>query len=251
MTRAKLFVDLGHSDKWPGADGVRSEVAWNRAIYPHFMHEIDESYWEVILVPDTYTADLSANMNLMRRINWINARATEKDFLISIHGNAASRPEVRGVTTCYVGGSDFARLEAIKLSQAYSETTEVPVWLTGEFADTRSRYGRLGMVRDTKPFALLIEAGFVTSPEDMKVNPLAAGRGIANYFNSYNPNHKQAMPTAPASDESTDALNALKDLKIMNDISNPDRPVTRRELALIQFRTIAHVHELITTALNN
>lgn len=247
MERIKLFVDLGHSVKWPGADGVKSEVAWNRSIFPELINELDQSYWEVIQVPDTFLADLSSNMNLTRRINWINARSTEKDFLISLHGNAASSPNVRGVTTCYMGGSDYARLEAIKLSKSYSDITGVPVWQTGEFADTRSRFGRLGMVRDTKPFALLIEAGFVTNKDDMAVSPVSAARGIANYYNSFNPKHVAHMPTNQQPDESTIALDTLADLGIMKDKSNPDRPMTRREYAIAQYRTIAYIHELINS----
>jgi hypothetical protein len=31
--RRKLFVDFGHSAKWPGAVGIKKETDWNRAIY--------------------------------------------------------------------------------------------------------------------------------------------------------------------------------------------------------------------------
>ena len=117
---------------------------------------------------------------------------------------------MRGVTTCYVGGSGVAKIEAIELSTIYSQVTGVPLWLTGEFADTRSRYGRLGMVRDTEPFALLIEAGFVSNKEDMEVNPADAGKAIAHYYNlladpnyvplSSQPSNNNTMPVQPQQD---------------------------------------------------
>jgi N-acetylmuramoyl-L-alanine amidase len=38
------------------------------------------------------------------------------------------------------------------------------------------------MVRDTTPFALLIEAGFVTNRQDMSTDPRVAAAGIAKYY---------------------------------------------------------------------
>jgi N-acetylmuramoyl-L-alanine amidase len=81
-----------------------------------------------------------------------------------------------------MGGSESARLESIKLSQAYSQATGVPVWNGGAFDDRNGRFGRIGMVRDTTPFALLIEAGFVTNRQDMSTDPRVAAAGIAKYY---------------------------------------------------------------------
>lgn len=184
--KRKLFVDLGHSAKWPGAIGVKSEVTWNRAIYrelePLLRGVCIQKGWELIAVPEAFFGDLTSNMNLIRRIRWINARSRPTDLLLSIHGNAATNPKVRGVTTCYMGGSESARREALAMSKAYSQAIGVPIWNGGAFDDRNSRFGRIGMVRDTTPFALLIEAGFVTNSLDMFVNPRDAARAIAGYF---------------------------------------------------------------------
>jgi N-acetylmuramoyl-L-alanine amidase len=184
--KRKLFVDLGHSAKWPGAIGVKSEVAWNRAIYrelePLLRGVCLQKGWELIAVPEAFFGDLTANMNLIRRIRWINARSRPTDLLLSIHGNAATNPKVRGVTTCYMGGSESARREAVEMSRAYSRATGVPVWNGGAFDDRNSRFGRIGMVRDTTPLALLIEAGFVTSLQDVTINLRTAAQGVASYF---------------------------------------------------------------------
>lgn len=246
--RKKLFVDLGHSAAWAGASGFISEVSWNRKIYPYFLQELDQQFWEVILVPDEFKLDLSANMNLTRRINWINARATEKDYLISIHGNAASRPDARGVTTCYIGGSDFARIEATKLSQAYSEATGVPLWSNGEFADTRSRHGRLGMVRDTKPFALLIEAGFVTNQADMAIAPVAAARGIANYYNSYNPNFKKTMPDITADQEAEKFIKLFLEKGFIKTRAGLEVPMVKRESIIMAGRILEEFQKMLVAA---
>lgn len=184
--RRKLFVDLGHSAKWQGAIGVRKETDWNRAVWrelePRLRSVCSQKGWELILVPDKYWFELSANSNLVQRIRWINARSKPSDLLLSLHGNAATNPKARGVTTCYMGGSEAARLEAIKLSKAYSQATGVPVWGGGAFDDRNGRFGRIGMVRDTTPFALLIEMGFVTNREDMSADIAKATEGIASYF---------------------------------------------------------------------
>lgn len=181
----KLFIDLGHSKRYPGAIGIKSETDWNRAIWQQLKPLLDQNKWEILEVPTDYLTDISSNRQLINRISWINKRSKPTDFLLSIHGNAASNPSARGVTTCYMGGSKSAQIEASKLSQQYAQTTGVPVWSGGAFDDRDGRFGRIGMVRDTTPFALLIEAGFVTNALDMKVDPLVAAKAIAAYFNSF------------------------------------------------------------------
>jgi N-acetylmuramoyl-L-alanine amidase len=184
----KLFVDLGHSKRWPGAVGIKAEVDWNRAIWaslqPMLQTLCAKKGWTLIPVPTNFLIEFSANNNLVQRIKWINARSKPSDLLLSIHGNAATNPNVSGVTTCFMGGSESARLEAIKLSQAYSQATGVPVWNGGAFDDRNGRFGRIGMVRDTTPFALLIEAGFVTNRQDMTVETKKAAEGIVRYYES-------------------------------------------------------------------
>ena len=182
----KLFVDLGHSKRWPGAIGVKAEVDWNRTIWavlqPMLQTLCAKKGWTLIQVPTNFLIELSANNNLVQRIKWINARSKPSDLLLSIHGNAATNPNVRGVTTCFMGGSESARLESIKLSQTYSQATGVPIWNGGAFDDRNGRFGRIGMVRDTTPFALLIEAGFVTNRQDMSTDPRVAAGGIVKYY---------------------------------------------------------------------
>lgn len=181
-----LFVDLGHSSKFPGASGVKSEVLWNRAIWLNLKPLFDAKKWNVILVPDDYgwRDYWSSNRNLVNRINYINAKCKDGDWVLSIHGNAASNVMARGITTCYMGGSEYMKKKAISLSQAISKSTGVPVWHGGAFDDRTGRFGRIGMVRDTKPPALLVEAGFVTNRLDMAMDSKLAAKAIADWFNT-------------------------------------------------------------------
>lgn len=179
-----LFVDLGHSSKFPGASGVRSEVLWNRSIWARLKDLLDATKWRVVLVPESYGwTDLTSNINLIHRISYINKNCKDGDWVLSIHGNAATNPKVRGVTTCYMGGSEFMRQKALGLSRAFSQTCGVPLFGDGSFDDRTGRFGRIGMVRDTRPPALLIEAGFVTNADDMKVDLATAATAIAHWFN--------------------------------------------------------------------
>jgi N-acetylmuramoyl-L-alanine amidase len=82
-----------------------------------------------------------------------------------------------------MGGSDYMRKKAAELSSAYAQGTGVPLWGGGAFDDRTGRFGQIGMVRQTRPPALLVEAGFVTNADDMKVDLDKAAKSIANWFN--------------------------------------------------------------------
>ncbi len=181
-----LFIDLGHSTKFPGASGFKAETLWNRSVWLRLAGMLDPKKWIVVLVPDDFGwKDLrSSNMNLINRIRFINSRCKDGDWVLSIHGNAAINPAVRGVTTCYMGGSEYMRQKALGLSRAYAKAAGVPIWGGGAFDDRTGRFGRIGMVRDTRPPALLIEAGFVTNKQDMSIDATTAAKGIAAWFNA-------------------------------------------------------------------
>ena len=178
-----LFIDTGHSTRFPGAGGFRSEVLWVRSVWLELSKLIDKIQWNVVLVPDSYKTDwLGSNNNLIHRIQFINKSCKDGDWLISIHGNAATNHEVRGVTTCFMGGSEYMRKKAIELSKWVSSTTGMPIWNGGAFDDRTGRWGRIGMVRDTRPPALLVECGFVSNRLDMETLPIQAAQGINNFI---------------------------------------------------------------------
>lgn len=182
----QLFVDLGHSVKFPGASGVIQEVTWIRSIWKPLSSLLDPVKWRIILVPDTYPTDIvpSPNWNLVQRIKFINKNSRPGDVVLSIHGNASVNKLARGVETCFYSGSDYAQKLAQQLSMSYSTITGIPLFGDGSMGDMSGRFGRIGMIRDTKPLALLIECGFVTNAQDMSINPDAAARGISAFFNS-------------------------------------------------------------------
>lgn len=240
-----LLIDTGHSVKYPGASGIKKEVEWVRAIAEALVNKIDTKQWNVVRVPDTYPGETSQT-TLIKRINWINSHSGSGDMLISIHANAADKkPHIRGVSVCYKGGvkgdniqiTKHCKMQALALSAAYRDATGVPYFNSGEMQDANGRYGRLGMVRDTKPFSLLIECGFVGNAQDMAVSAESAAQGIANYIN--HKNMPVVIATGPTpSDEQKTALQQMNERSYIHDISNPLRTVSLADLAVIMMRVI-------------
>lgn len=180
----KLLIDLGHSKRFPGASGFKREIDWNRAVAALLVPLIDKKKWQVVMVPTDFATDRSANGQLINRINWINRNSKPTDYLLSLHGNGSTNKNARGVYTCYMGGYESMRRQAIALSKSYALSTGTPLARDGSFDDRSGRYGRIGMVRDTRPLALLIEMGFCSNMLDMAVPPAKAAQGIANYYNA-------------------------------------------------------------------
>lgn len=183
----KLFIDVGHSTRFPGAKGIKTEVALVREIRNELLPLLNKNRWTAIQVPETFGIwDLTANRQLINRINWINKMAKDGDFLLSIHANGWIDSKANGIEVCYMGGSEYARLKAKKMSDMLCIATGLRRRGDGTYPDNRptaSGRSRIGMVRDTRPMALLVECGFVTNPTDMAVSPKAYARGIANFLN--------------------------------------------------------------------
>lgn len=231
--KRKLLIDTGHSEKFQGASKYKREVDWVRTIAEKLYPLLDINYWDVVKVLDVYPGETSASTSLIKRIKWINDNGDANDMLVSIHANSAVNVSARGVETCYYSGSDKSKEEALRLSKAVSTATGMPLFNDGLMGDTEGRFGRLGMIRDTQPFSLLVECGFVSNKDDMLIDPTLAARGIANYLNSFNhmPENTNTQP-----DELTIALEELHKRQVIKDISNPHRQVTLAEVALIVYR---------------
>jgi N-acetylmuramoyl-L-alanine amidase len=73
---------------------------------------------------------------------------------------------------------------AKKMTDRICKSSGLPVFSGGTMADTASRFGRLGMLRDTRPPALLVEAGFVSNRTDMATDPVKIAKGLADFFNN-------------------------------------------------------------------
>ena len=148
---------MGHSTSDPGA------VANNTQEHTEVKNIIQRVYYsllirglEVIKIPEEY--------DLKQQIQAINTLGTKEDVVFNIHMNA-SVATASGVQIFYYGGSADSKKRAQEMLPILVSNTGLPS--AGATADTDSRWGRLGIIRDTTPWAFLIELGFMSNPSDL------------------------------------------------------------------------------------
>ncbi len=112
---------------------------------------------EVIIVPH--------ELGLIDAINWINARYKnlEDGICLEVHKNATI--DAHGIETWYWGGDSQSQALAQKLQDGIMSVSGMPV-SRGIKGDNTNRWGSLGFIRDTNPWALLVEMGFVSNGGD-------------------------------------------------------------------------------------
>lgn len=164
----KLIISAGHDPKFPG---TTNEVARVREI----ANEL-KKYVSFEQIPDGLGGS-SGNDNLIRKINWANARSLASDIYISIHVNCCGG---KGSEVWFYGGSAESEKKGKKFAEFMAQETGRPN--RGAKPDTSARYGRLGEVRDTKAWAWLVECGFTDNAEDMSLPADKYARGIAKYI---------------------------------------------------------------------
>ncbi len=149
-------VEAGKSD--PGAiAGGTTEAKEMIFLRDLIVTELRSRNLEVLAVPD----DLSA----AQTIAWINFRANAKDVAIEIQANAASSPSVRGASAFYIAKNDQRKQNAEMLLMALlRRVTQLPN--RGVKPDTDSGLGNLQFCRQTAIAAILLQVGFLSSPED-------------------------------------------------------------------------------------
>lgn len=104
------------------------------------------------------------HLKLADRVRWINTNLTADQTLIELHMDSRDGLLDDDFGVYYYGGSDFAKGQAEKLAKAYSQITGVTrYWIR---PDTSSRFGRLGIIRDTKPVAFILEMADIDIPPE-------------------------------------------------------------------------------------
>ena len=102
--------------------------------------------------------------NLRQKIKWAN-KFTPYDILISLHLNASNDRTVEGSEIWYYGGSPNSEELAMDLAEKQSKVLRNRN--RGAKPDTNNRHGRLGIIRDTKPWAFLTEMAFISNTKDL------------------------------------------------------------------------------------
>lgn len=117
---------------------------------------------EVVVVPH--------ELDFVQGINWVNARYKnlEDGFALEVHKNATVN--AHGVETWFYGGDGQSQRYGQIIVDHLAAVTGLPN--RGTKPDTSNRWGRLGWIRDTNPWAILVECGFISEGGD-PVGPAA------------------------------------------------------------------------------
>lgn len=156
-----IYLNAGHSSTDPGAVGNSfTESNENRLVRDLCIPLLKEAGFEVKLIPDA--------LNLRKSIDWINlyAKDINDGLVVPIHFNFASDPEVKGTEVYYYGedpiSKDIAKTISTKISEFAGTVNRGPK------SDTTTRFGELGIIRQTNCWVTLIEVEFLSNLKAME-----------------------------------------------------------------------------------
>lgn len=154
----RIYLSAGHGAGDSGAvAGGTTEDREMRLTRNATVEELRDRGLDVQAVPDT--------LSLKETINWINERSRRGDVALEIHADSLGNPKVRGASVFYTAGNEVRKADAALLLQELSQ--QLPsLPLRGVKADTETGVGRLGFCRQIDIPSILMELGFLTSPED-------------------------------------------------------------------------------------
>ncbi|GAA6622001.1 N-acetylmuramoyl-L-alanine amidase [Scytonema sp. NUACC26] len=159
----RIFLSAAHGGKKAsGIDLVSTAGSTNEAkemilLRDLIVSELRARNFEVFTVPD----DLSAQQTIV----WIDSRAHQKDVALEIHCDAASNPSVRGASVFYITNNEdrksHAELLLVGLLRRVPQLSN-----RGVKSDAMSSMGSLTFCRQISIPSLLMEVGFLSSPDD-------------------------------------------------------------------------------------
>ncbi|MCX7595639.1 MAG: N-acetylmuramoyl-L-alanine amidase [Fischerella sp.] len=159
----RIFLSAAHGGKEiggidPGSiAGGTTEAKEMILLRDLIVTELRARSFEVLSVPD----DVSAKQT----IEWINSRGRRGDIALEIHADAAGNPSVRGASVFYIASNDERKSNAdLLLMGLLRRVPQLPN--RGVKPDTASGLGSLAFCRQTKVPSLLMQVGFLSSPDD-------------------------------------------------------------------------------------
>ena len=183
-----IVVDPGHGGEDGGAvssDGVQ-EAGLNLAVAKLLKAELAELGMEVIMTREdenalaaSKKADMAARRSIMNQ--------SGVDCVVSIHMNKFTDCSVHGPMAFYMEGS----AEGEKLAKEVIDSVTAAIGAPTRLANPGDYY----VIRESEPVAVLVECGFLSNSEDVKLltDPLhqktlakAVAQGVHNYFSGVN-----------------------------------------------------------------
>lgn len=160
--------------------------------------ELRSRGFEVLATPD--------DLSLLQSISWINARAIVGDAALEIHGDASGNPAVRGASVFFIPNNDLRKSHAeLLLLALLRRVSQIPS--RGARPDTDSGTGILAFCRQVSVPSLLMNIGFLTSPDDRTVIQnrrrdvaLGIADGLASWSRALAGQSPDPEPTYPTID---------------------------------------------------
>lgn len=178
---ARIILAAGHGGGDSGATGQgTTEAAEVIQIVNRTADKLRaDGRFDVVVVPH--------ELNLIDEINWINDRYkfTDDGICIEVHKNATVNGH--GIEAWYWSGDTKSQAIAQDLLDGIMSVPSMPV-SRGVKGDATNRWGSLGWIRETNPWAILLEMGFVSDGgdpvDDNADNIYAEGiyQGVLNLF---------------------------------------------------------------------
>jgi N-acetylmuramoyl-L-alanine amidase/Mannosyl-glycoprotein endo-beta-N-acetylglucosaminidase len=198
----RIFISAAHGGKEasgvdPGSiAGGTTEAIEMILLRDLIVSELRARNFEILSVPD----DLSATQT----IAWINSRARPRDVALEVHADSASNPILRGASVFYIANNDERKSNAELLLVGLLR--RVPQLINrGVRADSEAGIGRLIFCRQTSIPSLLIQACFLSNPDDRALLQnrrrdfaLGIADGLASWSRVIDPNPQLPIePTYP------------------------------------------------------
>jgi hypothetical protein len=157
----RLCICIGHSRQRIGAvgNGAEEHDEAAKVVYAA-VDRFKGSGLPIEVVPEHLPA-------LPDQIRWINDNFNKDDFLLNVHLNAAVAKSATGTEVWYYSGSTRSK-ELAKVVQS-EQVRLLGIRDRGVHGDlSNSIHGKLGAIRDTEPYSILIELGFISNKSDLE-----------------------------------------------------------------------------------
>lgn len=243
-TFKKIFVVAGHGGKnpengWFDPGAVAKDGTTERSIIERVCGEIQKKVKsdkvEFIALDEPLT--LSDRTKKINEICKKEGLDYTDSLLISIHVDYSQAQS--GVYGYYYGGSQDSQTVCESIAKKLSDDTSR--YYRGCYPDTSSKYGRLGIVRDTQPLAILIEIGSLC---DTDLPYLKHETGVEEISSSLSKMIRfyLNLPMGEYPEEERWWREPLAWMQkhgiVGNEFKDADKPITKREAIALQYRAI-------------
>lgn len=152
----KLYLIAGHTQgKDEGAQNLQTKETENQIARNLLLQIFPEIKKEI------FTDLCPFDLTLEEQTAWVNKRASSDDLVLCLHLNSTPQRTETGALCFFYGGNEKSKEMSAKLLDIYCRETGLKN--LGVQPDTASRFGRLGIVRDTAGWSFLLELGSINN----------------------------------------------------------------------------------------